>query len=454
MIISGTGSLVGILAMEMIDPWLKAPKTIYLRSGESIVVPDVFRYCPAVTDAYARGYISICREGNDDASISDAIALETDEIFSNMLMVDSVRGDDCVATKGSLAAPYKTINAAIAAATSGDVLYLLPGNHDLTSGIVMPDNVSIRGVSVENTKIRLLGVTQNTTMIEMGNNNRIEDVYFHLQSNLHVDLICLHFNGTTNATSKIRTTVMLVDNSGAGAGTSNVYGICSHGTGQPSITFSNVRATTMTIKSVGSGKKRGLNATDGSFHLRDVNVNMIGGTDNICLDTVGAGATVTWGIGYLYSDNGISMSQTTGTIELLSTVLLGSADGKGFTVRAGSGTHTFSDPASLPSGTNFMRPGTYNSTSTEAKIRIPTHCNIKTLNIHARVSPGTGKTDVFTVRKNGVDTALTASLTDGQTWAIDNDHSVEFMAGDDLSVKVVKQSGSNTEDVVVDLEDY
>jgi hypothetical protein len=210
----------------------------------------------------------------------------------------------------------------------------------------------------------------------------------------------------------------------------------------------------MTIKSVGSGKKRGVNGTDGAFHLRDVNVNMIGGTDNMCLDTVGAGATVTWGIGYLYADSGISMSQTAGNIELLSTILLGSANGKGFTVRSGSGTHTFSDPAALPSGTNFMRPGTYNSTSAEAKIRIPTHCNIKTLNVRARVSPGTGKTDVFTVRKNGVDTALTVSLTDGQVWAIDNDHSVEFMAGDDLSVKVVKQSGSNTEDVVVDVEDY
>lgn len=53
------------------------------------------------------------------------------------------------------------------------------------------------------------------------------------------------------------------------------------------------------------------------------------------------------------------------------------------------------------------------------------------------------------MRKNGVDTALTVTLTGAQTSNLRSDVSVTFAAGDRLSIKVVTGGGSATSDVVV-----
>ena len=72
--------------------------------------------------------------------------------------------------------------------------------------------------------------------------------------------------------------------------------------------------------------------------------------------------------------------------------------------------------------------------------------------VRAVAGPGGAIVDTFIVRKNGVDTAMTVTLTGAQTSNIRDDVSVTFAAGDDLSIRVQTGSGTNTQDVVVQVE--
>jgi len=59
------------------------------------------------------------------------------------------------------------------------------------------------------------------------------------------------------------------------------------------------------------------------------------------------------------------------------------------------------------------------------------------------VAPGAGKSWTFTVRKNGVDTALTVTISDTATSARDSTHTVSVAAGDSVTLQAVP-SGSPT----------
>lgn len=90
----------------------------------------------------------------------------------------------------------------------------------------------------------------------------------------------------------------------------------------------------------------------------------------------------------------------------------------------------------------------YNATERNRQIVIARACVIKNLSIVTGTSqPGTG-TMVFTVRKNGVDTALTLTVAINAaagTFA-DNTNEVSFSAGDLLSLKSVNNaSGASAE---------
>src|SRR6266853_3709972 len=61
--------------------------------------------------------------------------------------------------------------------------------------------------------------------------------------------------------------------------------------------------------------------------------------------------------------------------------------------------------------------------------------------ISTDVAPGVGKTCTYTVRKNGVDTALTVTLSGTQTTGSDLTHSVSVALGDHL---VLKKNGNGT----------
>ena len=93
--------------------------------------------------------------------------------IGNTAVVDTIYGNDSVATVGG--APFKTIAAAVAAVVSGQTVWILPGTYTLTSGITLPNGISIRGLSLQTVVIQMIA-TSNASMITMGENCRVEDI--------------------------------------------------------------------------------------------------------------------------------------------------------------------------------------------------------------------------------------------------------------------------------------
>lgn len=195
--------------------------------------------------------------------------------LGNTAVVDSVNGNDSTASVGGL--PYRTVNAAVAAVTSGQTVWILPGTYNLTSGLVLTSGISIRGLSLQTVVIQMLNVTANTTLITMGENCRVEDVTLRLTSLGHYTLKGIVFGGTSTVTSKLRTSVVTVDNSSAlVTGTSNVYGIEANGTGSltsESFSFNCLKGSTINVKSNGGGNKRGVLVSNSNIvTTRDLNI--------------------------------------------------------------------------------------------------------------------------------------------------------------------------------------
>lgn len=58
--------------------------------------------------------------------------------YHKVAFVDSVNGNDSTGQKGSILKPYKTITPAFNASSSGDLIFLMPGIHDIGNGFGMP----------------------------------------------------------------------------------------------------------------------------------------------------------------------------------------------------------------------------------------------------------------------------------------------------------------------------
>lgn len=108
--------------------------------------------------------------------------------------------------------------------------------------------------------------------------------------------------------------------------------------------------------------------------------------------------------------------------------------------------------AILPANqTRYMRPGTAGVGVSEIQIRTP-NMIVKRLTILAQSGPGGARTDTWTLRKNGIDTALMLSLSMAAVSA-SSALDVIFVDGDKLSVKVNSGIGGlGTSDFVVIVE--
>ncbi len=203
----------------------------------------------------------------------------------NVLVVDAIYGNDTAANAASpyFTLPFQTVQAAVAKATSGTTIWVLPGTYTLTSGITIPDGCSIRGLSVQ-TCVLQMNVTSSTTMITMGANTRVEDLTINLTctgSTNNVVLKGIVFpdagGQSTSQTAKLRTSVVTVRNSAmSNTLTSAVIGIDFTGTGTfttSSFSFNSVKGSTINVFSNGAGNKRGLLVSGtNQVSTRDVNV--------------------------------------------------------------------------------------------------------------------------------------------------------------------------------------
>ncbi|MGE7184197.1 hypothetical protein ACQKKK_09375 [Peribacillus sp. NPDC006672] len=368
-------------------------------------------------------------------------------------------GNDSTGSIGG--SPFKTINGAISAinrvGATGMTILVYPGVYDET--VVMPPGNSLRGIDPLTVTIRQQNVTSSTTLLTMGEGTRVEDLNLMLTSTNHVNLIGVAFPGTTSQTAKLRSTTIIVDNSTASTtGTSNVYGIHSFGTGNPDGSISAVKSVNTVVKSTGLGNKRALlvNTNAHTIHCRDINLivtRVSGAGSYIGAEVNQAGAQLDLFLAFVQGVTA-DISQIAGTITLGSTNLQNSnANNLGFTALLQPSTIIWADQGRLPNNaTRFYRPGTAPVSTTEVFIRLSQKAIIKSLSVRLLTGPGTSSTDTWTVRKNGVNTPLTLSITGTQTAGINNNVSVTFQAGDSLSLEVTTGGVTNTTDSVIQVD--
>jgi len=215
--------------------------------------------------------------------------------LGNVAVVDTVNGNDGTGAVNGL--PFKTVEAGVAAITtfgSPATVWIMPGTYTLasaTTGLTMPTGCALRGMSTQTTRIVMNASNPGgtVTMLTMGENSRVEDLTLTLNSsNATTNLIGISLPGTTSVTSKLRTSVLTVDNSGVAVGTTtNVYGIYSAGTGtlnDATFSFNFTRGVTINVKSNGIGSKLGLYMPSGvgsanQISTRDTNIYVAAPTD-------------------------------------------------------------------------------------------------------------------------------------------------------------------------------
>ena len=183
----------------------------------------------------------------------------------NIGIVDTIYGDDSSGSFGGT--PFLTISVALSVASSGKTIYVLPGTYTLTSGITIPNNVSIVGFSQERVIIQM-NVTTSTTMITIENNVSIENVSLVLNASgsiPNITLIGILFINNSAQTSKIINCNLLINNSTMTSTLTNtISGIVFNGINQTVKPILEYFAYICIINSIikiysnGSGNKRGI----------------------------------------------------------------------------------------------------------------------------------------------------------------------------------------------------
>jgi hypothetical protein len=180
----------------------------------------------------------------------------------NMAIVDAVYGNDSTASIGGT--PFLTISSAISTVSSGQCVWILPGTYTLTSPIVIPSGVSMRGIQAQ-TSILQMNVTASTTMITMSENSTIQDLTINLNATGTTDnisLTAINLGGTTTKTSKILNSFITINNSTMSSTLTNtVTGVLCNGTGTylpNNFTYIALKACSITVLSNGAGNKRNI----------------------------------------------------------------------------------------------------------------------------------------------------------------------------------------------------
>ena len=373
-----------------------------------------------------------------------------------VIYVDSVNGNDTAGRREREDRPFATVGAALAAAVSGDIVLVRPGTYDLPAGITIPSGVILSGLAQRTVTLRMLGVTADTTLVTMGNNSTLSDVTLQLTTTGAFALTgVLHPNSLTGIAPMINVTVIVTKTVSADA--ASVTGILVQTPVVASAISKNMQGGAVSVSSTGTGNNRGIlqNTGGGTFNCRQIDVSCTGSGSTIGVEVNQASAIFSL-IGGLISGDTADVSRTAGTIELGTVNLRHSTtNGKSITATASSHQLVFGEDGGLVGGvTRFMRPGSGTSAINEIQIEFERDAVIQKLVVKAVGGHGLGRTDVFTVRKNGVDTLLKASLVDAATSASDLANAVSFAATDKLSIKVLSAVATGTNDVYVNVEVY
>jgi hypothetical protein len=232
--------------------------------------------------------------------------------YGNVIRVDSVYGNDTYGAVGTY--PFLTVNAAISAATTGNLVWVGPGTYPLTSPLVLSNSVAIRGAGTQSVQIQYLNATTSFTMVTMNSNCRIEDVTLAFTSSSTVtsgaEYVGFYIEGSNVLSTKIRGMVLNMSNYNPGG---NVVGVLTRGDiASPELPTSadTMRGSTININTSGQiGGYASCVRVAGQTRVseRDMNNFLVGtncsGTQLIAKETVSAG----------YLDMRASLIAATGT---------------------------------------------------------------------------------------------------------------------------------------------
>ncbi len=272
----------------------------------------------------------------------------------NTITVDAVYGDDVVATQNIYALPFKTIQAALTVASSGQTVFVRPGTYNEQIGV--PNGVALRGSSVQTTIIQLLNVTTSKGLVTLDPNCRVEDLTMTISTATPgVNIVGVTFEGNATVTSKLRTCVVNVTNTST-SGSGVTLGVTADGTSPLTPTTSSaIRSSTINVVSSSTGNARGIYLfTSSRMSVRDTIISASGtGGSRVGVETaISPSATIEVKTSSIFGTT-YDINRTTGNIVLSATDLIShTANGNSFSV------------LTEPPATNYVITGNINSFAT------------------------------------------------------------------------------------------
>jgi hypothetical protein len=413
--------------------------------------------------------------------------------YGNIAVVDAVNGNN--STGAINGTPFLTVEAGLAAITTAGTpatLWIMPGTYTLasaTTGLTMPTGCTMRGHNTQTTRIVMNASNPGgtVTLLTMGESSRVEDLTLTLNSsNATTNLVGVNTPGTSSTTSKLRTAVVTVDNSGlAYTTTTNVYGIYDNGTGTlgpSSFSFNFTRGVTINVFSNGGGNKRAVYVTTtNDITFRDTNfyvkapVSSLSAGSYVGVETTDANCSVQFrtcsisGATTSGSYTGSDILQTTpGTGFINNGIQLGpgvdlinkTAGGRPFTTYVTPTTIEYGLNANLVNSPHYLWPGVQTAAdNTEIFYRFQQKSICQGMSVYLRTAPGVGKSVTVTVNRSttstpgsGVATSITATISGTALTADHYTSSVDFGQGEYLSVEIDGTSGNAAQDLVVELD--
>ena len=359
----------------------------------------------------------------------------------NVLVVDQVYGNDALAAEDPFNKPFLTIQAALNRASAGQCVFVQAGVYN--ESLVIPDNVSLQGVSAQAVVIQRLNVTTNTTLITMGANCRVDTITANLSSSANVNLIGCDFPSGTSITGKLRNSIWTITSTATGA--NSILAVRSAGTSSTAYSSPNaIQRTTLNVISAGSGPNRGILVSGPNrFAVRDIVVFVRGtGSNLVGVETTNAGAVAEIKTTTI-SGTTYDINQTAGSIVISSTDLVNhTANGNSFTTVTAAPATVYGVTKNINQlTTRYLLPGNTDYANTETTavgVPMTQAVIVFQMGLYASSVLPVGAVITINLYRNAVGTPfMTGTLNNGTQSTVINNTSQSFAIGDRLIVEMV-----------------